>query len=66
MSATPETIMPLAWPVSKGCRRAGIGETKFREAIKAGEMEVLQIGDMMLVEDDEIRRWLASKRKRAA
>jgi hypothetical protein len=64
MSTNPE-ITPLAWPVSKGCRRAGIGETKFREAIKAGEMQVLQIGDMMLVEDDEIRRWLTTKRKRA-
>jgi hypothetical protein len=66
MSSTHTEITPLAWPVSKGCKRAGIGETKFREAIKAGEIEVLKIGDLTLVEDDEIRRWLATKRQRGA
>jgi excisionase family DNA binding protein len=60
----PEGIEPFARPVSKACKRAGVGETKFREAIRAGEIEVIKIGDLTLVEDAEIKRWLASKRTR--
>jgi excisionase family DNA binding protein len=59
-------IVPLAHPIPQACKRVGIGETKLREAIKAGELEIVKIGDRTLIEDDELRRWLATKRQRAA
>jgi excisionase family DNA binding protein len=59
-------VEPLAHPIPQACKRVGIGETKLREAIKAGELEVIKIGDRTLLEDEELKRWLASKRTRAA
>jgi excisionase family DNA binding protein len=60
----PQELQPFARPVSQACKLAGVGETKFREAIKNGEIEVCKVGDLTLVEDEAIKRWLASKRVR--
>jgi excisionase family DNA binding protein len=59
-------VQPLAWPIPQAAKRAGFGETKFREAIDRGEIAYVQNGDRKLIEDEEIKRWLASKRQKAA
>jgi hypothetical protein len=59
-------VQPLAWRIPEGARRAGVGESKFREAIARGEIAYVLNGADKLVEDCEIKRWLASKRIRAA
>ena len=58
-------VEPLAWRLPEGARRAGHGETKFREAVDTGELAYIPVGTDKIVEDEEIRRWLRSKRKRA-
>jgi hypothetical protein len=59
------TVEPLAWRIPEGAKRAGHGETKFREAVDTGELTYVPVGADKIVEDEEIRRWLRSKRRRA-
>jgi hypothetical protein len=59
-------VEPLAWRIPEAARRAGIGESKFRQAIARGEIAYVTNGADKLVEDCEIKRWLASKRIKAA
>jgi hypothetical protein len=49
-------VEPIAWPIPQAAKRAGYGETRFRELIKAGEVGFIRNGDRMLVTDEEIRR----------
>ena len=49
-------VQPLAWPIPQAAKRAGYGETKFRELIKAGEIGYIENGDPNAVTDEEIRR----------
>ena len=60
-------IEPLAHPVPQTCKRAGgIGKTTLYNEIKAGNLQVIKIGDRTLIEDEELKRWLATKRQRIA
>ena len=56
-------VQPLAWPIPQAAKRAGYGETKFRELIKAGEIGFIENGDRKLVTDEEIRRLHRAKLK---
>ena len=56
-------VQPLAWPIPQAAKRAGYGETKFRELIKAGEIGFIENGDRKLVTDKEIRRLHRAKLK---
>jgi len=60
--AAPE---PMAFSVDDACRASGLGKTTIYAAIRAGELEVLKVGDRTLLEPEELRRWLASKRQPA-
>jgi hypothetical protein len=57
-------IEPLAYPIPEAARRSGHGETRFREAIAAGEIAWVPNGDRRLILDEEILRWLRSKQQR--
>ena len=60
-------IEPLVHPIPQACKRAGgIGRTTIYNEIKAGNLQVIKIGDRTLIEDDELKRWLATKRQRTA
>jgi hypothetical protein len=56
---------PLAWTWDEAKAESKVGETKLREAIRDGELAVMRVGDRVLFEPAEIRRWLRSKRTRA-
>lgn len=56
-------IEPIVWPIPEAARRVGYGETKFREAIRRGEIGFVRNGDRMLIEDEELRRWLRDRRE---
>jgi hypothetical protein len=56
-------VQPLAWPIPQAAKRAGYGETRFRELIKAGEIGYIENGDRKLIPDEEIRRLHRAKLK---
>jgi hypothetical protein len=56
-------VQPLAWPIPQAAKRAGYGETKFRELIKLGEIGYIENGDRKLIPDEEIRRLHRNKLK---
>ena len=58
-------VEPLAFPIPEAAKRSGHGETRFRQALAAGEIAFIQNGDRRLILDEEIRRWLRSKQQRA-
>ena len=60
-NVTTEKVEPLAWPIPEAAKRAGFGEQKFRDLIKAGEVGFVPNGDRRLVPDEEIRRLLRDK-----
>jgi excisionase family DNA binding protein len=64
---TPETLQPpvepMALSVEESCRASGVGRSTLYNAIKMHELRVLKVGDRTLIEPDELRRWLASKRQ---
>ena len=51
----------MAYP--EAAKRAGFGETKFRELIAAGEIGFIENGDRKLISDEEIRRLHRAKLK---
>ncbi len=51
-------VEPLARPIPEAAKRAGYGETRFRELIAAGKIGFIRNGDRTLITDDEIRRFL--------
>jgi excisionase family DNA binding protein len=55
---TEQKVEPLAWPIPEAAKRAGYGETKFRDLIKAGKIGYVENGDRRLIPDEEIRRLL--------
>jgi hypothetical protein len=63
---TAAPIEPLAYPIPEAAVRSGHSENRFRDAIKRGEIAYIENGDRKLIEDEEIRRWLRSKRVRMA
>jgi hypothetical protein len=62
--ATP--VLPkLAYSIAELVQATSLSRTTIYNEIKAGNLQVAHIGDRPLIEADEARRWLASKRKSA-
>jgi excisionase family DNA binding protein len=57
---------PLAHSIEQACRRTGVGRSTLYQEIKNGALEVCKVGDRTLIEDDELKRWLSTKRQRQA
>jgi hypothetical protein len=55
---------PLALTWQEALQASRLGDTKLREAVTAGELAVIRVGDRVLVEPVELARWLGSKRVR--
>ena len=60
MDKTKQTIpdAPLAVSPAEGARLAGVGRTKFYEALSAGEVRSIKFGARRLVRVSEILAWL--------
>jgi excisionase family DNA binding protein len=56
---------PLAYRIPDAAAASGLGRSSIYNAINAGELEVLKVGKRTLIEADELKRWLASKRRAA-
>jgi excisionase family DNA binding protein len=54
---------PLAHSIEQACKRTGVGRSTLYREIKDGALEVCKVGDRTLIEDDELRRWLSTKRQ---
>jgi hypothetical protein len=59
-------IPKLAYSIAEFCAATTVSRTTVYNEIKAGRLVVSHVGDRPLIEVDEARRWLASKRQRAA
>jgi excisionase family DNA binding protein len=66
MTSQTRPIEPLAYSIPDSCKAAGVGRSTIYNEIKAGALQISKIGDRTLIEVDELKRWLASKRQRAA
>ena len=56
----------LVYSIPDACEAAGVSRSTLYLALKARELAILKVGDRTLIEPDELRRWLASKRQSAA
>jgi excisionase family DNA binding protein len=52
----------IAYQIPDACLASGLGRSTLYNAIKSGELKILKIRKRTLVEVDELRRWLATKR----
>ena len=59
----PSEVLALTW--KEALQQAKVGDTKLREAVNDGELVVMRVGDRVLIEPEELLRWLRSKRHRA-
>lgn len=64
-TATTTTLSPLAVPPATGAKLAGVGRTKFYEAISSGEIPSFKFGARRLVRVAAIEAWLAHREKAA-
>jgi hypothetical protein len=55
-------LQPLAYSLDEAPEVAGLGITKIKEAIAAGELAVVEIGKRVLVLDEDLRAYLARHR----
>jgi excisionase family DNA binding protein len=60
---TAPALEPFALTIPQACDLSGLGRSSLYLAIKNGELQTLRIGDRRLVEPEELRRWLLSKRQ---
>lgn len=60
-----QPIEPLAFSIENAVHASGIGRSTLYNEIKAGELKILKVGNRTLIERDELRRWLATKRQAA-
>lgn len=51
---------PLLCNKSEAARRLGIGLTKLRELVLAGQLKQVRIGDRVLIPSAELERYVAS------
>jgi excisionase family DNA binding protein len=52
----------LAYQIDDACTASGVGRSTIYNAIKARELGSIKVGKRRLIEADELRRWLTSKR----
>ncbi len=64
-TATTTALSPLAVPPATGAKLAGVGRTKFYEAIRFGEFPSFKFGARRLVRVAAIEAWLAYREKAA-
>lgn len=58
-----QAIEPLAMPVGDASRRSNLSRAYLYQAMQAGELAYLKIGRRRLILLDDLRDYLASKRK---
>jgi excisionase family DNA binding protein len=54
----------IAYQIPDACAASGVGRSSLYNAIKANELATLKVGKRRLIEHDELKRWLATKRTR--
>jgi excisionase family DNA binding protein len=52
----------IAYQIDDACVASGVGRSTLYNAIKARELRILKVGNRTLIEPDELRRWLLTKR----
>jgi|SRR5580693_1909013 excisionase family DNA binding protein len=55
-------LQPLAYSLDEAPEVCGLGTSKIKEAIAAGELAVVEIGKRVLVLDEDLRAYLARHR----
>jgi excisionase family DNA binding protein len=61
----PPSPQRIAYQIPEACAAAGLSRGTLYNAISAGELATLKVGKRVLIEVDELRRWLATKRRAA-
>ena len=56
---TPSRPEPLAVSIGRATHLSGLGRTKLYEALGAGDLASLKIGNRRLILVDDLRNWLA-------
>jgi excisionase family DNA binding protein len=59
-------VEPICFDIPGACAASGLGRSTLYTAIKNRELATLKVRKRRLIEVDELRRWLASKRQQAA
>jgi helix-turn-helix protein len=59
------SIPKLGLTIDEACTVSTLGKTSLRGAIASGELAVSRHGDRVIIEPDELRRFIRSKRTRA-
>lgn len=54
---------PLAVSIGRATHLSGLGRTKLYEALGAGELSSLKIGNRRLILVDDLRKWLAQHKQ---
>jgi excisionase family DNA binding protein len=55
-------VQPVAYSIDDAIEASRVGRSSLYNAIKAGELGIMKVGRRTLVEPDELRRWLQTKR----
>jgi hypothetical protein len=61
---TAAPVEPLLYSIDQTCGRLNIGRTMLYKAIKAGEIETIEIGDRRFTTDEHQRAYIARKQRR--